>query len=141
TPGDLSIDIADAGRVVAGLLWTALGERAIYAYGASWRDPETNKLRANDWLFWQAIQAARAAGHRLFDFGTTPLHHDNLLDFKDRFRPQHSELPYHYFLHTREAPPLIQREGRSAQLVGAILRGLPGPLYRAASAFLMREVG
>ncbi len=131
------------GRVVAGLLWTGLpgSARAIYAYGASLRDETTNKLRANDWLFWQAIQQAATGGYTLFDFGTTPLHHTSLLEYKDRFRPQHRELAYHYFLHRRDAPPVIQREGRSAQLVSAALQRLPGPAYRAASAFLMREIG
>jgi len=129
------------GKKVAGLVVFQQGERAIYAYGGSVRDEAVNRLRPNNWLMWHAIQAAKAAGCTVFDFGTTPLHHASLLAFKNHFAPQTEALPYWYFLHTRAELPVIQRDSASVKLAEMLLRWLPRPLFQRFSPLLLREVG
>lgn len=129
------------GRVVAGLVIFYGNDRAVYAYGGSVRGAHINHYRPNNWLMWRAIQDAKAWGCRIFDFGTTPLHHTSLLAFKQHFRPQQHELPYWYYLHTRPSLPIINRDSRSVKLVEMGLRWLPRPLFTRLSPLLLREVG
>ena len=129
------------GQDVAGILILHMGERAIYAYGASLRSTELNRISPGNVLVWRAIQDAKAAGYRIFDFGTTPLHLENLLTFKQHFRPQTFELPCWYFLNSREQLPIIKRDSASAKLVEGVLRLLPRPLFWRFSSMLLREVG
>ena len=133
----LSLD----GRDIAGLVIFHSGERAIYAYGGSLRNEVVNRLRPNNWMMWQAIKGAKADGYRIFDFGTTPLHHESLLAFKQHFRPQHSDLPYWYYLNTRQSVPIIQRDSLSVKLAETVLRWMPRRLFTRLSPLLLREVG
>ena len=129
------------GRDVAGIVTLNAGTQAIYGYGASVRDEDVLHLYPNNLLIWHAIKAAKDAGLHTFDFGTTPLHLESLLAFKNRFRPQHSELPYWYYLNDGAHLPVIKRDSPSVKLVSSVLRLMPRPLFKQFSPLLLREVG
>ena len=105
------------------------------------RDADVLHLYPNNLLIWHAIKAAKASGMTVFDFGTTPLHLENLLAFKNRFRPQHSELAYWYYLNEGASLPVIKRDSGSVRLVSTVLRRMPRPLFQRLSPLLLREVG
>lgn len=127
------------GHDVAGILMLNFGDWAIYGYGAWLRDEA--KLYPMNALIWHAIQRAKEQGHRVFDFGTTPLHNEGLLEFKQRYNPALSDLPYWYFLHGREEVPMIKRDSGSVKFIEAVLRRLPRPLFVGLTPLLLREVG
>lgn len=129
------------GRAVASMIMLNDGSRAIYGYSNNTREPEVMKLKPQNLLLWRAIQASKAAGYHVFDFGTTPLHHTDLLAFKERYSPLTRPLSYSYFLHTRQQVPVIKRDGKSVQMVERVLRMLPRDLFRRLSPYLLREVG
>lgn len=129
------------GRDVAGMVLLGAGSTCIYGYGAWVRDESLKRLYPMNALVWQAIQWAKASGYGVFDFGTTPIHNEGLLDFKQRYGPVQSELPYWYFLHTKKELPLINREGKAVQWVEAGLKRLPRNLFTLLSPLLLREVG
>jgi len=133
--------VAYEGRDVAGLLMMTRGDEAIYGYGA-WRKEEALKrLYPMNLLVWEAIQTAHAKGCAAFDFGTTPLHNEGLLEFKARYAPQTRPLPYFYALITRASVPIIQRDGGTVRLAEKVLRRLPRPFFAQLSPLLLREVG
>jgi CelD/BcsL family acetyltransferase involved in cellulose biosynthesis len=129
------------GRDVAGIITLNAGKQAIYGYGASVRDNDVITLYPNNLLIWHAIQAAKASGLETFDFGTTPLHLESLLAFKNRFRPQHSDLAYWYYLNEGAHLPVIKRDSARVKLVSGLLRLMPRPLFKRLSPLLLREVG
>jgi lipid II:glycine glycyltransferase (peptidoglycan interpeptide bridge formation enzyme) len=129
------------GRDVAGIVTLNAGQCAIYGYGASVRDEDVLHLYPNNLLIWHAIQAAREEGRTVFDFGTTPLHLESLMAFKNRFRPQHEELAYWYYLNGDATLPVIKRDSAGVKLVSTVLRHMPRPLFKRLSPLLLREVG
>ncbi|MBZ0309943.1 MAG: GNAT family N-acetyltransferase, partial [Anaerolineae bacterium] len=126
---------------VAGMLMLNTGKTAVYGYGNSTSDPEIKKLNPTKLLVWEAIKASKQAGFETFDFGTTPLHHENLLAVKKRFNPVTEHLAYAFYLNTRPSLPTIQRDSKSIQVVEKGLQMLPRPLFRRLSPLLLLEVG
>jgi len=57
------------GEVVAGILLVAAGDRIIYEWGATSEAPAHRSLPLSHMLHWEAIQWARSAGFRWYDFG------------------------------------------------------------------------
>ncbi len=129
------------GKPIAGMVMLNLGKTAIYGYGNSTNDEEIKKLKPTNLLIWEVIQRCKAEGFTEFDFGTTPLHHQNLLEFKDRYHPVTEELPYFYYLNTRPTLPTIQRDSKSVQFAEKVLQTLPRYVFRHLSPLLLREVG
>lgn len=132
--------VSVAGQAVAGLVVFHAGKRAIYAYGASLRLPELKNLPTHA-LMWHAIQEAHHAGLACFDFGTTPIHHDGLLEFKSRFKPHTSELATWIYRADGGELPVIKRDSRSVQWVEKALQRMPRFLFRWVGPLLLREVG
>lgn len=129
------------GQPVAGMIMLNAGKTAIYGYGNSTSDPEIKKLKPINLLIWEVIKASKNAGYEWFDFGTTPIHHQNLLEFKERYNPVTEELAYSFYLNTRQSLPAIKRDSQRVQTVEKVLQALPRPLFRRLSPLLLREVG
>ncbi len=129
------------GQPVAGMMMLNAGKTAVYGYGNSTSDPQIKKLNPTKLLMWEVIKASQQAGFKVFDFGTTPLHHENLLAVKNRFNPVTENLAYSFYLNTRQNLPTIQRDSKSIQMVEKVLQTLPRPLFRRLSPLLLREVG
>jgi len=92
--GQVTIRIAfkDSTPVAATLTLT-FKRRIIYKYGCS--DRKFNSLGAMPFLCWKAIQEAKYQGATEFDLGRSDLHHDGLIDFKDRLGANRSTLVYY----------------------------------------------
>jgi lipid II:glycine glycyltransferase (peptidoglycan interpeptide bridge formation enzyme) len=132
------------GHDVAGMVVFWQEKRCIYGYGAALRSEdfdELNGLHPSNLLVWHAIQEARAAGCAVFDFGTTPLHNEGLLDFKQRYNPVTEELQYWYYLHTKQNLPIIRRDSPSVKSIESVLRCFPRPLFSGLTPILLRELG
>lgn len=90
---DLKIRVARQGdRPVAALLTIRHKDTMTYKYGGS--DPRFNRLGGMHLLFWRAIQEAKSAGLRRFDFGRTDAEQQGLITFKARWGSRQSELTY-----------------------------------------------
>lgn len=79
-------------RPVAGLLTLRHKDTMMYKYGGS--DPRFNNLGSMHLLFWTAIQEAKRAGLRYFDFGRTDADQEGLITFKSRWGTRQSVLTY-----------------------------------------------
>lgn len=129
-------------RPIAGIILFWVGQTAVYGYGGSAiEEPEISKLKPNHLLMWEAIKASKRAGFKVFDFGTTPIHLTGLIEFKRRFGADVRDLPYYYYLNTRQELPVIKRDSRSVQLIENVLRRMPRYAFRHLSPWLLREVG
>lgn len=133
--------LAHNGKDIASTLIFYNQTRAIYAYVNTTSDSQVKQLNPTALLVWETIKACKADGMTLFDFGTTPLHHESLLDFKNRFHSHSRELPYFYYLNTRQTLPIIQRDSKSIHRVENLLKTMPSFLFRQLSPILLREVG
>ncbi|MDF0673205.1 MAG: GNAT family N-acetyltransferase [Nitrospira sp.] len=81
---DVCIRVAFKGnQPVAGILTMNHRKKMYYKYGGS--DARYNNLGATPMLFWQAIQAAKAAGMEELDLGRSELDHRGLIRFKERW--------------------------------------------------------
>jgi lipid II:glycine glycyltransferase (peptidoglycan interpeptide bridge formation enzyme) len=129
------------GRDVAGMVLLGMGRTCIYGYGAWLRDESLKRLYPMNALIWHAITWAHQTGYAVFDFGTTPRHNEGLLEFKQRYNPTLSDLPYWYWSPTAQAAPVINRQGKAVQWVEAGLKRLPQALFTRLSPWLLREVG
>jgi CelD/BcsL family acetyltransferase involved in cellulose biosynthesis len=90
---DLKIRVARQGdRPVAALLTIRHKDTMTYKYGGS--DPACNRLGGMHLLFWRAIEEAKSAGLRCFDFGRTEAEQQGLITFKARWGTRQSKLTY-----------------------------------------------
>lgn len=90
---DLKIRVALHGdRPVAAILTIRHKDTLVYKYGGS--DPGCNHLGGMHLLLWGAIEGAKAAGLRCFDFGRTEAGQQGLITFKKRWGTTQSDLIY-----------------------------------------------
>jgi Acetyltransferase (GNAT) domain len=80
------------GRPVAAMLTVRYKDTMVYKYGCS--DKAFNRLGSMHLLFWNAIQEAKEAGLRCFDFGRTDADQQGLITFKSRWGGVESVLDY-----------------------------------------------
>lgn len=89
----LKIRIALKGdQPVAAMITLRHKDTLVYKYGCS--DPRFNNLGSMQLLYWRAIQDAKGAGLRLFDFGRTDADQQGLITFKNRWGATQSVLTY-----------------------------------------------
>ncbi len=120
---------------VAGAVFLAWGSTVTYKYGASLE--EAWHLRPNHLLFWTAIRQACERGYRAFDFGRTDVDNQGLRAFKSGWGAEETPLVYSS-LGGRSGAPAGQGEGRSARLLGAVIRRGPAWVCRLAGETLYR---
>jgi CelD/BcsL family acetyltransferase involved in cellulose biosynthesis len=80
------------GRPIAAMLTIRYKETLVYKYGCS--DSRFNNLGSMHFLFWRAIQDAKASRLRLFDFGRTDADQQGLITFKNRWGATQSVVTY-----------------------------------------------
>ena len=123
---------------ISGVIILEYNKYAIYGYGASKNNPEYQRYRPTNLLFWEAIQQAHERGNRLFDFGTSPLSNEGLLKFKKRWGTQTEKLSYCFVTASGEKP-FVERGSKKVAVVSSILKKTPLPLFKAIGPFLLRE--
>ena len=80
------------GQTVAAMITLRHNDTMVYKYGCS--DPQFNNLGSMHLLYWRAIQDAKSAGLRRFDFGRTDADQQGLITFKNRWGATQSLLTY-----------------------------------------------
>ncbi len=80
-------------KIVSSILLLKYKDTVSYEYGASL--PGGREVSATHFLLWKAIQQAKAAGYKKFDFGRTSVDNRGLMEFKSRWGTRCRELTYH----------------------------------------------
>lgn len=80
------------GRPIAGDVFLHYGTTLTAKYNAS--DPKYWSLRANNLLYWTAIEWGCEHGFQTFDFGRSDLEDHSLRDYKDRWGAKEQPLVY-----------------------------------------------
>lgn len=124
------------GKAIAGIIFLYDKDRAIYGYGASLPDTDLLRLGVNQLVMWEAIKTAFGKGLSIIDFGITPMGHESLRQYKEKWAAKSEPLPYTYVGDSDN----IKRESSSVQLVSNILQHTPYMLFRLFSPLLLREV-
>jgi|SRR5579862_420922 len=89
----LKIRVAHKGdQLVSAMMTLQHRDTMVYKYGCS--DPRFNNLGSMHLLYWQAIQEAKNANLRFFDFGRTDADQQGLITFKNRWGATQSVLTY-----------------------------------------------
>jgi FemAB-related protein (PEP-CTERM system-associated) len=123
---------------VASVLSFYFRDEVLPYYGGSTAAART--LAANDFMYWQVMERARARGARLFDFGRSK-QGTGSFDFKVHWGFVPESLHYQYFLvRAREMPNLSPTNARYERLIHA-WRRLPLPVTRLIGPPLARNLG
>lgn len=132
--GMLKMFIAEfEGRMIAGILCTAMGNRVIYNFGAS--SSEHRNVMPNHLVQWHAIRWAADKGHHVYDFrGVSPIRNGEPLEphiaglnrFKEGFGARYVEYAGEFDLPLRPAWYALWDRGLPLALkVRRALRGAP----------------
>jgi Acetyltransferase (GNAT) domain len=82
-------------RSIAGAVFLHKSNKAVYKFGAS--DERAQHLRANNLVFWEAIQLLAQQGFEELHFGRTSLENEGLRRFKISWRPAEETIEYFRF--------------------------------------------
>jgi CelD/BcsL family acetyltransferase involved in cellulose biosynthesis len=123
------------GGPIASILTLRYGNAMVYKYGGS--DASAHNLGAMPFLFWKAIQDAKADGVQQFDFGRSDYDNEGLITFKDRWGSQRKELTYWRL-------PSQSTSGRGQwklKVAGPIFSHMPDRLLATSGRILYRHIG
>lgn len=123
-------------RPVAGILTMNHGKTVYYKYGAS--DAKFHHLGATPMLLWQAIQAAKASGRALLDFGRSDGENRGLIRFKERWGAQRVQLIL-WRCPIDEVSPALDR--LKMRLTKAVCASIPFKMLVLAGRIMYRHVG
>jgi lipid II:glycine glycyltransferase (peptidoglycan interpeptide bridge formation enzyme) len=126
-------------QVVAGILMLLYKRYAIYGYGGSVKNSGLLKMRPNNLLFWEAIQDCCRDGYEVFDFGSTPISHAGLLQFKSQWGTKVEEMP-NSFMPRGDKITTIDRNSKKVVLVSRVLKSCPLSILRLVSPLMMKEI-
>jgi hypothetical protein len=137
--GALKIRIASNidGVAVAAILTLSFKNAMVYKYGAS--DSRFNNLGATPFLFWKAIEDAKALGLQELDLGRSDKENLGLIAFKEHLGGAASELNY-----LRSPLPAEKAKSTSTwkmDIAGRIFERLPDNVLCAAGKILYPHVG
>jgi hypothetical protein len=121
------------GRAVGSILTLDHGSTLVYKYGCS--DATVHNLGAMPFLFWRAIEEAKASGLETFDLGRSDLGNTGLITFKERLGGVSSPLTY-FRLSGRPGGATTRTSHRSSPVFG----WLPRPLLVLAGRLLYRHM-
>ncbi|NGZ09503.1 MAG: GNAT family N-acetyltransferase [Nitrospira sp. LK70] len=134
---DVCIRIAFKGdQPVAGILTMNHRKKMYYKYGGS--DARFNNLGATPMLFWQAIQAAKAAGMEELDLGRSEPEDGGLIRFKERWGAQSMRLTLWRGPVGEVFPPL---ERLKVRLAKTICTYVPAKMLVSVGRHMYRHVG
>ncbi len=132
------IRVAMKGEIPVASIFTLTHNRiAIYKYGCS--DAAHHNLGGMPFLFWRAIQDAKASGAEEFDFGRSDNDNPGLISFKSHLGGQPSELIYYRY--PRPRIPTERQVKVRMKLARKVFPLLPNRLLSAAGAILYRHIG
>jgi CelD/BcsL family acetyltransferase involved in cellulose biosynthesis len=123
------------GKVVAGTLLLAYGDRVIDGYAAS--DERHLSAQPNDFLIWNALAWGADEGYKYFDFGASSPEQKGLLFFKEKWGGCHTPL-YSYTWPPEASSALRDSNRPEYRLVRATWRRLPIWATRVAGPPIVR---
>jgi len=109
---------------------------AIYAYGGSSYTAPAIKYLSTDFIIWESIKEAFNQKKTLFDFGSSPKHHSSLIQFKEKWGPNHYDLSYQIMSDNYKH---ISREGIISSYLNKTLRIMPLPINKLLGPFILKE--
>ncbi|PWT94823.1 MAG: hypothetical protein C5B53_12350 [Candidatus Melainabacteria bacterium] len=121
-------------RPVASILTLRHKNALVYKYGCS--DTRFHAMGGMPFLFWRAIQNAKALGLDKFDLGRSDADDHGLIAFKNHLGGTRSLLNYYRYPH--KPGPVISRR---SPLSSRICSYLPDFLLKAAGDLLYRHIG
>jgi lipid II:glycine glycyltransferase (peptidoglycan interpeptide bridge formation enzyme) len=124
-------------KVIAAAVFFHFGNKAIYKYGAS--DKNYQNLRANNLIMWQALKWYLKRGYQEFSFGRTEPDNRGLLQFKDGWCNQRTEIKYYkYDLKSKRFE--TQRPSLNS-FHTKIFRRMPLSMLNIVGSMLYRHIG
>jgi CelD/BcsL family acetyltransferase involved in cellulose biosynthesis len=124
------------GRPVAGILTLSFKKTMVYKYGGS--DAAHHQLGGMPFLFWRAIQDAKAQGIEELDLGRSDLDQPGLLAFKDHLGATRSTLTYYNFPERRKAKA---HDGPLSRAARRVLAHLPDAALDLTGRLLYKHLG
>ncbi|MET0082514.1 MAG: GNAT family N-acetyltransferase [Sedimenticola sp.] len=124
---------------VSGVIVIDDSDSAIYGYGASVSDRDLLRLGINQITMWSAIEDAFLNGKKRFEFGSTSIHHPDLLTYKERWGGESSNLVYTYYSNDENQID-IDQGGSMVSMGSWLLRKIPLGLYKKISPTLLKLV-
>jgi lipid II:glycine glycyltransferase (peptidoglycan interpeptide bridge formation enzyme) len=121
---------------IASILTLAHKSSVVYKYGGS--DERLHNLGGMPYLFWKAIQNAKANGAETFDFGRSSLDNPGLIAFKDNWGGTRTKLTYY------RSPAQTYEAGADRIAVRAakkVFSFLPDRCLTTAGRLLYRHIG
>lgn len=102
--------------------------------------PEARRLGANDFMYWQLMRRARAAGTGIFDFGRSKVG-TGPYDYKRNWGFEPQPISHEFAVTPGKAPPNLTPKNPKFQLFIALWRRLPLPLANILGPHIVREIG
>src|SRR5262249_5311828 len=129
------------GLPVAAIMTLEFKKTVTYKYGCS--NPNLNKLGGMPFLFWKAIEEAKARDANHFDLGRSDSGNQGLIDFKDHLGATRSALLYYRDAHTQARPSQAVTVLHHANHIfqRRILPRLPDRLLTLAGRLMYKHVG
>jgi hypothetical protein len=128
-------------QTVAAVVTIRHKDTMVYKYGGS--DPRFNHLGGMHLLLWGAIQEAKAAGLRSFDFGRTEAGQHGLITFKKRWGTKQSSLIYSRYAASENTSHIFESSALNWKSRAAryLLARMQPSLLSLAGRALYRHVG
>lgn len=123
------------GRAIAGAVYFNFGGKAIYKFGAS--DEESQHLRGNNLVMWEAIKHHARVGCRMLHLGRTSLGNEGLRRFKLGWGAREERMEYMKF-DLRKNEFLQDKDGSSGWHTG-MFKAMPIWASRVIGATLYRH--
>jgi lipid II:glycine glycyltransferase (peptidoglycan interpeptide bridge formation enzyme) len=124
------------GQSIAGILTIGFKRTLVYKYGGS--DARYHNLGGMPFLFWKAIQQAKAMGLEELDLGRSDPEDAGLIDFKRHLGAASSTLTYYRFPTSGVAPLASSWTLRTAKRIFSLM---PGSVLNLAGRVLYRHFG
>jgi lipid II:glycine glycyltransferase (peptidoglycan interpeptide bridge formation enzyme) len=124
------------GQPIASIITIQFKDVLVYKYGCS--DSRFNNLGGNSLLFWKAIQDAKRAEHRQFDFGRSEPGNAGLINFKENWGA--ASVPLHYYRLPAHQPAHLT-SGWRGRVAKSVFSLMPNSVLSATGKLLYRHIG
>jgi CelD/BcsL family acetyltransferase involved in cellulose biosynthesis len=124
------------GQPIASIMTLTFKKTMVYKYGGS--DAAHHQLGGMPFLFWRAIEAAKAEGIETLDLGRSDLDQPGLVAFKDHLGATRSTLTYYTYPARRHA---AVRSGALAAAARSVMSRLPDAALDLTGRLLYKHFG
>ena len=122
-------------RMVAGVMTLFYEDQVLPYYGGALR--EAFRYAVNDFMYWELMRHAAAAGYRIFDFGRSR-EGTGSYDFKRHWGFEPVALPYQYVLLRNARPPNLSPANPRFKLATRVWKRFPFAVTKALGPCVTR---